>query len=497
MKRTFTRKHALAVALIACVMLGVGAWWWVRHNDPQHQGKTAAEWTQDLKITQLSQTNDSLGALLEIGPQSIPALQKKLNSQDGPLQKGYAKLRDELPENLRSQLEAPVPQNLRHAYAAWALGEIGPAAQGAVPDLLRALASPDPVVRTDIVKSLRKIDQRSPEVISALIKSAQDPHPDVKEAAVWTLRWLAPESAPAIPVFRKLLADPVQARLAASGLGALGPAASNAIPDLILLMNTGTNLPASTLSKPAGPPGFYVPPNLPAMNSSMAAQSLGNVGIASPEVLAALRAAASTDSVVKTNALASLEKLTLKGVPPLVDKILKANPADEATLMPLLVELDANGRARHYLMTNAPLVRHLVPLIAKRLVNPEPYRYVHATELLQALAPDHPSVMPMIKKSMAEEFLPSRINGTIMYWKATGDAAPALKILQEGLEAPPSPLSQTFPQWLARMGPAAKPAVPALVKALWHPDEHTRPMAAKALKIIDPEALEKALKTKP
>ncbi len=495
MKRTFTPKHGPILALIVCTILG--AWWWVSHHEPVHQGKTVNEWTQDLKITPLGQTNAALDALLEIGPQSIPALRKILNAQDGPMQKGYTKLWDELPENLRSKLEAPVPQNLRHAYAAWALGEIGPAAKDAVPDLLRALASPDPVVRTDIVKSLRKIDQRTPEVISALIKSAQDPNPDIKEAAVWTLRWMAPESAPAAPVFQKLLADPVQARLAASGLGALGPAASNAIPDLILLMNTGTNLPATALNKPAGPPGFYVPPNLPAMNSSMAAQSLGNVGIASAEVLAALRAAAGTDSVVKTNALASLEKLTLKGVPPLVDKILKTDPADETTLMPLLVELDANGRARHYLMTNAPLVRHLVPLLAKRLEAPEPHRYVHVTELLQALQPDHPLVMPMIKKTMAEDFLPDRIHGTIMYWKATGDAAPALKILQEGLAAPPSPLSQTFPQWLARMGPAAKPAVPALVKALWHPDEFTRPMAAKALKIIDPEALEKALKTKP
>lgn len=495
MKRTFTRKDALAVALIVCVLLST--WWWIRHNETQHQGKTAAEWTQDLKITQLSQTNASLGALLEIGPQSIPALQKKLDAQDGPLQKGYAKLRDELPENLRSQLEAPVPQNLRHAYAAWALGEIGPAAKDAVPDLLRALASPDPVVRIDIIKSLRKIDQRTPEVISALIKSAQDPNPEIKEAAVWTLQWMAPESAPAAPVFQQLLTDPVQARLAASGLGALGPAASNAIPDLILLMNTGTNLPASALNKPSGPSAFYVPPNLPAMNSTMAARSLGNIGVASPEVLAALRAAASTESVVKTNALTSLEKLTLKGVPPLVDKILKADPADEAALMSLLVELDANGRARHYLMTNAALVRHLVPLLVKRLEVPEPHRYVHVTELLQALQPDHPLVMPMIKKTMAEDFLPDRIHGTIMYWKATGDAAPALKILQEGLEAPPSGLSQTFPQWLARMGPAAKPAVPALVKALWHPDQFTRPNAAKALKIIDPEALDKALKTKP
>ncbi len=495
MKRTFTPKHGLILALIVGILLGT--WSWFSHRETQHQGKTATEWTQDLKITQISQSNTSLDALLEIGPQSIPALQKKLNAQDGPLQKGYTKLRDQLPENLRSQLEAPVPQNLRHAYAAWALGEIGPAARDAVPDLLRALASPDPVVRSDIVKSLRKIDQRTPEVISALIKIAQDPNPDIKEAAIWTLQWMAPESAPAAPVFQQLLTDPVQARLAASGLGTLGPAASNAIPALILLMNTGTNLPASALQKPAGPPGFYVPPNLPAMNSSMAALSLGNVGIDSPEVLAALRAAASTDSVVKTNALASLEKLTLKGVPPLVDKILKANPEDEAALMPLLVELDANGRARHYLMTNAALVRHLVPLLVKRLEVPEPYSYVHFTELLQALQPDHPLVMPMIKKSMADDFLPSRINGTIMYWKATGDAGPALKILQEGLAAPPSGLSQTFPQWLARLGPAAKPAVPTLVKALWHPDEFTRPNAAKALKIIDPEALEKALKTKP
>lgn len=493
MKLSPTQKRWLALAILLLGVVWVSNWG--KHREPEHQGKTAKEWTKDLKVTQLGETNAALNALLEIGPQSIPTLRRMLTEGDGPLDRGLTKFRDKLPENLRKLIEAPTPQNTRHAYAAWALGQIGPAARDAVPDLVHALDSPDAGVRLYAVNSLKSIDVRTPEVIAALIKRAEDQDQNVGNAAVFNLRWMAPQSAPAIPVFQRLLADTSRAPLAASALGALGPASSNAIPALIRLMNQGTNLTSGDQS----PRAIYQQHQL-AIRSMAAAVALGNIGLPSDEVMAALHAVSVTDSAVKTNALASLQKLTLNGIPPLVDQILKTDLADETTLMPLLEKLDADGRARFYLMKHPDVARQLAPLVARRLIDPQPHRYVAATQLLQALQPDHPSILPMIQKAMRDEFIPNRLDGVVMYWKATGDPQPALKLITTCMESTDpeyTRFSQGYPQWLARMGPAAKPAVPALIKALWGPDKYSRQQAAKALQEIDPEALEKALASPP
>jgi len=81
---------------------------------------------------------------------------------------------------------------------------------------------------------------------------------------------------------------------------------------------------------------------------------------------------------------------------------------------------------------------------------------------------------------MASTNSSDRAYAAFWHWKLTGDAPPTLRILVEALDEPPGLTSQSFPQWLSDMGPAARPVVPALMKAQWHDDLYTRRNVALA-----------------
>jgi hypothetical protein len=71
----------------------------------------------------------------------------------------------------------------------------------------------------------------------------------------------------------------------------------------------------------------------------------------------------------------------------------------------------------------------------------------------------------------------------------TGDPNRSLSVLTALLdERTDSPNTQSYPQYLAKMGQAARPALPALRRALWHRHIYTRRQAGEALRRLDPQA---------
>ena len=120
------------------------------------------------------------------------------------------------------------------AGAAFALGEIGRAARPAVPTLVTALQeSEDPDIRAEAAGTLGLVCAKDGEahVIDPLTTALEDPAPDVRLAAAWSLIRLG-RSEPTLPVLRSLVEheDAFMRRKTLRQLGKLGKKAAPVLP---------------------------------------------------------------------------------------------------------------------------------------------------------------------------------------------------------------------------------------------------------------------------
>ncbi|PYJ00652.1 MAG: hypothetical protein DME25_20150, partial [Verrucomicrobia bacterium] len=170
--------------------------------------------------------------------------------------------------------------------------------------------------------------------------------------------------------------------------------------------------------------------------------------------------------------------------------ISQIDPNDRIALAVLLDHADADYACRRRLAEIGAGCRELVPQLSEQLAGSNGQPQTAKAELLWHLDPQNPAIVPALTHAMGHTNGALRAYAAFCYWKVTGDADTTMKVLVAGLDEPPSQASQMFPQWLGDMEAAARPAVPALKKALWHHDLYARRNAEKALMKIDPIALE-------
>jgi HEAT repeat protein len=107
------------------------------------------------------------------------------------------------------------------AAAARILGELGPAAKEAVPDLQAALADPDKDVRRCAARSLGDIGKASKPAVPALGKTLKDPDAPVRQASAYALGRIGdPAAKPFLEAAKKDTDDNVK-RAAKDALKAL------------------------------------------------------------------------------------------------------------------------------------------------------------------------------------------------------------------------------------------------------------------------------------
>jgi hypothetical protein len=126
---------------------------------------------------------------------------------------------------------------LVRSAAAWALSQMGGAAESAVSALEKSLADPSPLVRSISAVALRAMGPKALPAIPALEKALDDESPSVRAVAADALGNIGPAALPAVQTLSGHLIggkEPVVfvLRSIASALGNIGPGAASALPAL-------------------------------------------------------------------------------------------------------------------------------------------------------------------------------------------------------------------------------------------------------------------------
>ena len=119
------------------LVLTVGLFCAFRNPEPVYLGEPLSFWIRTTQTGRPFMGTQSEEALRMMGKAAVPFLMRDLTAKDTAWQCFCRTNWSKLPSVIRDRFSAPRPAEVRRARAIWALGAIGPAAQSAVPELLR------------------------------------------------------------------------------------------------------------------------------------------------------------------------------------------------------------------------------------------------------------------------------------------------------------------------------------------------------------------------
>ncbi|MBI3416917.1 MAG: HEAT repeat domain-containing protein [Verrucomicrobia bacterium] len=470
--------------------------------EPTYQSKPVSVWLDKLEFTNIDQPNPELYALLQIGPEALPYLTRRLRCRDSS--KYYVTLYSKLP--MPAQRLLPKPRGLKDRWlAAWALGEFGLMAQSAMPDLIHALNDPSSGVQRQAAEAIPLLGPTRTNSVAALIRALSNPDNEVQLNAIRALAWLGPDAAPAVPALAaQLHATNVLAREAAGALGQIGTNSASAMPALLEAFDRGDAEISASVIQAIGRIGPRAKQALPALRKilaesnhqlhSAAAYALARVSAGEVEAFQALQEALA-DSQCRQEIVSALWRLDPKrarGVAPkLINSLVPVNSAwpPEPTTQPfgsdwfLLAELGSS-------------VRDAFPDFSPLLTHTNAFIRVFAAVAVWQAEQDADKVRSVLLAEI------NHTNVTVRRWAGWGlgkidpGSPAAIAALVSLLDDKEGNVSGSACSVLSLFGKKAKPAVPAITRALRHENPFTRRMAGDALMKIDPVAAVNAGKRK-
>ena len=231
-----TRKRVAIFTLIAAVVGGF-IFYRLPTSEPGYQGKSLSRWIRGLEYENVTPSEEQRAALRAMGEPAVTRLIAILQRRDSAIKRkfvGYAQRHS----NIHNWLIAPrhvIPEDVYHAQAATALGEIGPAAQAAIPALTAARADHSTWVAVRAEAALIKIRQESITPLLALLEDIGSTNWFV---AARTVRHLGTNAEAAVPLLVSALQSTnVGVReYALLALGGIASRSDIAVPALIVCL---------------------------------------------------------------------------------------------------------------------------------------------------------------------------------------------------------------------------------------------------------------------
>ena len=231
----------LAMALVLLVLLA----WAIRpQREPVYRGKTLTDWAEQYFFNQQTANHaaaeEAQFAIRQIGTNHIPFMLNLIRATDRPLAR---KLRTILPMNiddasvmlrrsgahaiaaLGTNAPAAVPPLIEIAtthpdpdgryIAVFALRNIGPAAEAAVPFYIQCLTNADPAIRNEAAAGLTLIPRHWQTSLPHLVKYMETVNIRGNPSREWEMKravalfgQMGTNALPAVPILLTLLNDP-------------------------------------------------------------------------------------------------------------------------------------------------------------------------------------------------------------------------------------------------------------------------------------------------
>jgi HEAT repeat protein len=234
---------ASVVALIAC---SVGLVWYYKTSHPTHISATVAPpadenaWIEQLYNANPGEVEAATREVQSLGPRALPLIHQTFQDSGASTARVKAALKacgilGPTAASAIPEVAEQLPDPTLTAEAAVALSFMG---RGAFSPLRDALASDDPVVRREALRSIGKLKERAPldarAVLPLLINGVTDADPGVRTVAVTYLGIIHEGGADAVNALVMALKDPAVdvRRSAATAIGSFGADAATAVPAL-------------------------------------------------------------------------------------------------------------------------------------------------------------------------------------------------------------------------------------------------------------------------
>lgn len=196
-------KRILIATAIGLVLCAAGIWALTRlleEGVPRYEGRLLASWRDQANSPDAAA---SAPARAFLNTNLIPQLTRTMfaDTNDSRLRLAVIDQLNDLPG---IQIYFTVAYG-RRAAAAEALGELGPLAKAAIPDLLKALKGSDPAPRPTAAAALGHIHAQPELIVPLLITLLDDAQEGVPESAAEALGDFGDSSKPAVPKLVELL----------------------------------------------------------------------------------------------------------------------------------------------------------------------------------------------------------------------------------------------------------------------------------------------------